>query len=122
MKKLIICTAIILASNLTYAENWQKVADVQGEEYYFLADAVKNIDQYKVETKFKRRNQTGEVISAVRINCATKSMLTTQVVVKDYTTGKEHILNSDTNGQAGTTYYKVPTGTVQAAAVNRICH
>lgn len=121
MEKLIICTALILASSLTYAENWQKVATVKDGEYYFHSDAIKRIDQDKVETKFKRRDQIGEVISAVRINCATQSMLTTQVIVKDYTTGKAHILNSDTKGQAGTTYYKVPNGTAQAAAVNKVC-
>ena len=96
-----------------------KSSTFKGGEYYFQSDAVKHIDQDKIETKFKRQDNQGEVVSAVKINCSTQSMLTSQIVVKDYASGKTHLLKSD---KAATTFYKVPEGTVQEVAVNKVCH
>lgn len=121
MKKISIVLCILLTCGTASAENWQKIASVKGQEFYYLSDAVRRIDADKIETKFKRQDKQGEVISAVKINCSTRSMLTTQVVVNDYTTGKTHVLNSDNQGQAATTYYKIPKGTVQDAAVTKVC-
>lgn len=86
-----------------------------------MSDAVRKIEADKVETRFKRQDKQGEVISAVRINCSARSMVITQVIVNDYMTGKTHVLNSDKQGQAATPYYKIPKGTVQDAAVTKIC-
>lgn len=118
MKRLIISAVMIILSNTVYAEQWQKITTIQGQDFYIQSDAIQRVEPNKIETRFKRQDQDSETISAVRLDCSARSMLTTQIIIKNHLTGKTHVLNSDIGAK---TYFKIPNGTAQAMALNKVC-